>query len=229
MTNSLFILGTDTDVGKTVVSAGLVSLLRRRGIDCGWLKPLGTGAEPTPEGPASPDAIYIRDKTGLTEPYADLCPVLADFPAAPAESLRREGRELDWAGLIDLCRAKLDSGRPYIVEGVGGLMVPLGAGKLLSDLIAKLDLPCLVVARPGLGTINHTLLTLHQLDRLGAEIRGFVFSGSGEAEAVQSNADWISRFHPAPYLGWLPDGTDLAWDKFIARASQALDLDLLWG
>ncbi len=226
--SGLFVIGTDTEVGKTVVSAVLVGLLHRRGVAAGWLKPLGAGAVETPEGPASPDAVFVKERTGLSQPYAELCPVLAQAPAAPAQALSLEGRELDWEGLKALCRQRLQGG-PLIVEGVGGLLVPIGAGRLLSDLAVELNLPCLVVARPGLGTINHTLLTLRELDRLGLTVAGFLFSGPGQPEAAQANAEWISRFHPARFRGWLPEGLEMDWDQFLYLAEESLDLTDLPG
>lgn len=229
----LLVLGTDTGVGKTWLSAALVGLLQRRGRPAGWLKPLGTEAMDTPEGRAQPDAVFVRERTGLSTPYHQMVPVLADLPAAPAEALKAEGRELDYPGLVATCRRRLAGPETMVIEGVGGPLVPIGAGRLFielaRDLAAENNLALVLVARPGLGTINHTLLALRELDRAGLDCRGFFFSGPGDDITSATNAGWISSFHPAPFRGRLPDGQNLAWPDFLDRAEAALDLSGLPG
>ncbi len=222
--SGLFVAGTDTEVGKTFVSAVLTGLARRRGVAAGWLKPVGSGALAAADGPASPDALFVVEQVGLADRPEDLCPVLAAAPLAPAEALAREGRDLDWPTLLAECKARLARAETTFVEGVGGLLVPLSERRLLVDLMAALALPVLVVARPGLGTINHTLLTLAELKRRRLKTSGFVFSGAGGAAAVRANAGWIERFSGVFYRGWLRPRGEAGWEEFLDQAEKSLTL-----
>jgi len=231
--SGLFVVGTDTEVGKTYLSAVLVGLLARGGKGAGYLKPVGSGAEATPDGPASPDALFVARRVPLSQPPQALCPVLAQAPLAPAEALAAEGRRLDWESLLAACQARLagavKAGEVVVVEGVGGLLVPLSEDRLAVDLVVELDLPIVVVARPSLGTINHTLLTLAELRRRGRPAAGFVFSGPGEEEMARANARWIEAFGRTPFRGWLGDVDGLDWPKALDAAGAGLDLSGLPG
>lgn len=231
--SGIFVVGTDTEVGKTYLSAVLVGLLNRDGVGAGYLKPVGSGAEATPDGPASPDALFVAQRVPLVQPPQALCPVLAQAPLAPAEALAVEGRRLDWESLLTACQDRLaaaaEAGEVVIVEGIGGLLVPLSQDRLAIDLVTALDLPVIVAARPSLGTINHTLLTLAELRRRGRPAAGFVFSGPGEEEMARANARWIEAFGRTPFRGWLGDVDGLDWPDVLDAAGADLDLSGLPG
>jgi dethiobiotin synthetase len=163
----VFVTGTDTGVGKTVVACALVRALRARGIDAGAMKPIETGVGP--DGPT--DAIALRDAAGARDPLADVCPQAFALAAAPAVA-----GAVDLAA-IDAAHARLLARHEFlVVEGAGGLLVPIDAQRTMADLVQRFALPLLIVARAALGTINHTRLTLEAARARGLRIAGVVIN-----------------------------------------------------
>ena len=171
----LFVTGTDTGVGKTVVSCALVRALRERGVDAGAMKPIETGVGP--EGPL--DAIALRDAAGASDPLEDVCPQRFALPAAPNVAAEAESRRVD-LDAIRSALARIARRRDLVVvEGAGGLLVPIRDGGTMADLAQGMGLPLLIVARAALGTINHTLLTLEAAAGRGLPVVGVVVSHAG--------------------------------------------------
>ncbi len=170
----IFISGTDTGVGKTVVACALVRALRARGIDAGAMKPIETGV-----GAAGPlDALALQEAAGGEDSLDDVCPLRFALPAAPNVAAKHEGREVDLA-LVHEAWARLAARhRSVVVEGAGGLLVPTRDDATMADLARSLDLPLLLVARASLGTINHTRLSLSEIERRGLTLAGVVVSHS---------------------------------------------------
>jgi len=173
----VFVTGTDTGVGKTVVACALTRALWAAGVDVGVMKPCETGV-----GPAGPlDALALRGAAGAGDPLEDVCPQAFALPAAPAVAAAAEGRIVDLAG-IRAAAARLRARHAFLlVEGAGGLLVPLTASYSMADLAGELGLPLLVVARAALGTINHTLLTLEAAERRGLPLAGVVISHASDS------------------------------------------------
>ena len=167
-----FVTGTDTGVGKTVVACALLRGLRARGVDAGGMKPIETGVGP--EGPR--DAIALLEAAGDTDDLASVCPQRFALPAAPTVAAAAEGRRVD-LDMIRCAFAALAARHScLVVEGAGGLLAPAAEGSSMADLAAELGLPLLVVARPSLGTINHTRLTLEAAAARGLPLAGVVIS-----------------------------------------------------
>jgi dethiobiotin synthetase len=204
----VFVTGTDTDVGKTVVTAGLLLGLKAAGVDVGYLKPVASGALDTPEGLVSPDSLFIRQVVGLTDPWEQMNPICLRQPLCPLVAGRLDGVRISVATVRNLLRQTLGRHRFTVVEGVGGVMVPLTSRLILLDLMVELDLPVLVVARPGLGTINHSLLTINAVRDRGLKVLGFCFSGPNPQAppdpAIPHNPGLITDFSGVPFLGTLP-------------------------
>lgn len=157
-----FVTGTDTGVGKTFVSAGILASLRRRGVAVAALKPVETGCDPDPA-----DGALLGAAAGRA-----LVPYTFRPPIAPAVAARLEGRPVSFER-IRAALVSLDADF-CLVEGAGGLLVPYTDDLLAADLVAFLGLPLLVVARASLGTINHTLLTIAEARRRGLPIAGVI-------------------------------------------------------
>ncbi|MFQ5839881.1 MAG: dethiobiotin synthase, partial [Candidatus Methylomirabilales bacterium] len=141
----LFIAGTDTGVGKTLVTGLLIARLRARAMDIGVMKPVETGCPTVAGRPTPPDATFLRTLASVKDPMSEICPYALSLPAAPAAAAKAEGVTID---LRHLCRAyRRLAGRHQVVlvEGAGGLMVPLTAAEDYTDLIRALALPVLVV------------------------------------------------------------------------------------
>jgi dethiobiotin synthetase len=171
----IFVTGTDTGVGKTVVACALIAALRKAGLRPGAMKPIETGVGA--DGPL--DAIALRDASGGTDPLDAICPQSFALAAAPNVAARAEGREVELDSIRD-AYARIAIGRDLVVvEGAGGLLVPIRSGWTMAELARELDLPLLVVARSALGTINHTCLTLESAASKGLPVLGVVISHAG--------------------------------------------------
>ena len=188
MSAGVFVTGTDTGVGKTVVSCALASGLRARGIDVGVMKPAETGVPK--EGPL--DARALRAAAAVSDPIELICPQTFALPAAPTVAAAHEGRSVDVAAIDAAYRALRERHRFLVVEGAGGLRVPAAEGLDMAGLAARVGLPVLLVARASLGTINHTLLTLESLRAEGLPLAGVVINHVGgplsEADALNLRA-----------------------------------------
>jgi len=172
-----FVTGTDTGVGKTVVACALVRALRAAGRDVGVMKPAETGV-----GAGGPlDALALREAAGVGDALEEICPVQLALPAAPSVAADDEGAPLDLVrvrGAFDALAARHEC---MVVEGAGGLLVPLAPDFTMADLAAELGLPVLLVARAALGTINHTRLSLEAIEARGLALAGVVVSHAGGA------------------------------------------------
>lgn len=204
----VFVAGTDTEVGKTFVSAALVAALRGRGLDVGYCKPISTDGVAQDGSLVSPDAFWVAQAAGLSDPPQSMNPFCLAHALSPLAAARLEEVEPDWDGLLGQIRSSLRGHEAYVCEGVGGVLVPLAPGRTALDLMAGLGLGVVLAARPGLGTINHTLLTIQAVRQRGLEVLGFVFSGPEENQERSArhalNSQLISEFSGARFLGALP-------------------------
>lgn len=158
----VFVAGTDTGVGKTVVTAGLTGWLRERGVDATAIKPAQTGA------PEDDDAALVA--AACDDPAASTCLRRLGPALAPRVAAERADVELSDDAILADCRAAIESSAFPVVEGIGGLRVPLANEMEVIDLVGDLDLPAIVVARSGLGTLNHTALTVDALRSRGVDV-----------------------------------------------------------
>jgi dethiobiotin synthetase len=168
---NIAVVGTDTGVGKTVVTAGLVGRLRADGIDAVGVKPCQTGHPP------DDDAGFVREACGDSE--AAVCGRYLEPALAPAVAAAESGEDLSYGDIRDRCADALDEAEVGVLEGIGGLRVPLAEGREVVDLVADLGLPTVVVSRSGLGTLNHTALTVEALERRDVPVRGIVLNEHG--------------------------------------------------
>lgn len=219
----LLVTGTDTGVGKTVVAAALVLSLRERGVRAVGFKPAETGiasGEPA-------DSEVLAAASGVDEPLA--APLLrAAEPLAPAVAADRAGESLDPAGLEERVRSLRTRGYTVVVEGAGGLLVPLAWDYTALDLAARAGLAAVVVARAGLGTLNHVALTVAALRGRDVAVRGVVLNGRGERPdlAESTNPAALARLLPDVRIVVVP--RHAASDPLVvARASAALLASLI--
>jgi dethiobiotin synthetase len=215
VSRGIFVTGTDTGVGKTIVAAALTRLLRLKGVNAGVMKPVTSGCREEQGCLVSDDALLLCRAAGLSC-SDDIAPYLLRKPLAPAEAAKLDGVRID-AGRIKESYDRLAASHDVvIVEGAGGLMVPLAEHLMTTDLIRLLDLPMLVVARPDLGTVNHTLLTCFSARQLGLAVAGVVVNNYPEAPDVaeQGAPRQIEALSGAPVLGVWPHLNDQ--DQFAA-------------
>ena len=198
----IFVTGTDTGVGKTEVGRAAVALLRKEGLSVSVMKPIETGVGP--EGPL--DAQALREAAGVPDPIDLICPHQFSLPAAPNVAAEEEGRDVDLA-LILRTYETLRAQRDFIwVEGAGGILVPVTDHSSMADLAKALALPVLLVARASLGTINHTLLSLAEIERQNLECVGVILSHSAQetSDADLKNLRTLRKTLGPRLIGELP-------------------------
>ncbi|MCM2359367.1 MAG: dethiobiotin synthase [Geobacteraceae bacterium] len=219
----IFITGTDTGVGKTIAAAAIARLLKERGVNVGVMKPVTSGCIEVDGRLVSEDAELLLWGAGCDR-TEDVAPYLLRAAIAPSVAASMEGMRIDFGRLreaFDRLAARHDF---MIVEGAGGLMVPLAGGLLVADLAARLGLPLVVVARPALGTVNHTVLTCFAAKQLGLPVQGVIINNYPESpdRAEESAPHLIDSLAGAPLLGVFPHvpGDDLR--EVVARLATRL-------
>ena len=199
---ALFVTGTDTGVGKTAASAAIGLCLQIRGRSVAPFKPVQTGLG----GGPVPDAVFVQRALGTNEPFDSICPYRLLQPLGPAVAARLEGRTIDVNTIVTAFERLRSRYETVLVEGAGGLLVEIVEGFTMADLALRLESPLVIVARPSLGTLNHTTLTIEAARRRGLEAAGVVISdfppNPGLAEAT--NPAELLRLTGVPLLGVLP-------------------------
>jgi dethiobiotin synthetase len=170
----LFVTGTDTEVGKTVVACAIAATLAAGGQRVSVFKPVVTGLADSSGAP--PDHERLRASACSRQSAAEVAPYLFDPPVSPHLAADAAGVPVEPHVLRTAAHTAAASGDVLVAEGVGGLMVPLSAGYLVRDLAADLGLPVVIAARPGLGTINHTLMTIDCARAAGLDVRAVVLT-----------------------------------------------------
>ncbi len=192
----VFVTGTGTEVGKTVVSAAIAQAFRRKGRDVAVFKPALTGLE----DPGEPDHEVLRRASGSSQTDDEIAPYRFPRPLSPHLAAELAGVRIEPALLLSTARTAGNNADAIVCEGVGGLLVPLRSDFLVSDLARDLGLPLVIAAAPGLGTINHTLLTLEAAHAAGLEVACAVLTPWPEApgDIERSNSETIAELSGVP-------------------------------
>lgn len=199
MTRGIFITGTGTEIGKTVIAGGLAAAFKQAGTDVGVMKPISSGD--------TADAQFLKHAAQVDDELSVINPIYLRHPLAPSVAARMENREIDLS-CIETAFAALQERYDFvIVEGVGGIAVPIRDDFLVVQLIKQLEFPILIVATAGLGTLNHTLLTVAFAQQFNIPIAGIVLNGLrretvGLAEAT--NPVEIEKLTGIPVIGVVP-------------------------
>jgi dethiobiotin synthetase len=207
---SIFVTGTDTGVGKTVIAGALADWFRRRGARVAVLKPAATGCVHRREGLVSEDAEFLAACADARFPLDLICPQRYEEPLAPAVAAERANQPLDWDAIDRSIRLMSRESDVMIIEGVGGVMVPMDPRHTVLDMAVWLGSPTVVVARPNLGTINHTLLTVAALRSVDVKVAGVVinrFHTDGASIAEETAGRAIETWGKIPILATVPDGS----------------------
>lgn len=202
----LFVTGTDTGVGKTFVAACLAAVLRGKGIQVGVMKPIETGCGFSRGRRIPRDGLLLKCMAAVSDPIEQIVPYRLKAPLAPVAAARMEGIRIRPERIEKACERIRSRCSFLIVEGAGGVLVPVTERLFMADLMARFALPALVVARAGLGTLNHTLLTVSFLQGRGIPVVGVVLNDvDGKKDlAKKTNAALLRRLLPVPVLGRLP-------------------------
>jgi dethiobiotin synthetase len=222
----LFITGTDTGVGKTVVTAAFLAWLRHQGLKPGVMKPIETGVDSECSSPANSDALFLMECGGIEDALAEVCPIRMKPAASPFQAATIENRSIQPERILSAYRTLSGKYDWILVEGIGGVRVPIIHDYGVVDLMRDLGLPAVVVARYPLGTLNHTLMTLDTLKQNGIPVRGVIFNRAGpEAPNTieQGQPRLIEELSGVKVLGEFPYIDNLNTESFTPEKLKELE------
>lgn len=192
----LFITGTDTGVGKTLITGALAHLAVSHGISTGVFKPVATGCELVDDLLQSEDARFLSYCVNGGQTEQEISPVCYGSPVSPMTAVEQTGTLIDWASIVSAYRKTVDNHELVFVEGIGGVMVPFSENDFVLDLMVDLALPVLVVARASLGTLNQSILTVKACQSRGLSVFGILLNesvDSGSDESRKTNCQDLAR------------------------------------
>lgn len=206
MAKAFFVTGTDTEIGKTTIAAGLLHAARLAGLSTAAAKPVASGCEQTAAGLRNDDALALLGQCSLALDYAEVNPFAFAPAIAPHLAAREAAVELSVARLHPAVQQVLARGADFtLVEGAGGWRVPLAGRETLADLAVALELPVILVVGVRLGCINHAVLTAEAIARDGLHLAGWVANiVDPQASRLEENLATLAERLPAPCLGRVP-------------------------
>ena len=200
--NGFFITGTDTSVGKTVVTACLATLYKSQGMKVGVMKPIETGVDPECSSAANSDAKFLMEVSGNNDAETEVCPYRLKTPASPYQSAQIAGTMIKPATLLENFKVLQSRHDRVLVEGIGGLMVPITPRYDVADLALEMGLPLIIVSRTQVGTLNHTLLTINAAQQRGLKIKGIILNSSDKLNDIEKQqGKLINELSDTPILG----------------------------
>jgi dethiobiotin synthetase len=203
----IFVTGTDTGIGKTVVTSGLAAFAGlRKGLDTGVMKPFEAGLKLHGKDLLPRDAMLLKEASGSRDDLSLINPYYFESPLAPETASELEQVRVDLELLDRIYNQLKASHQVLFIEGAGGILVPITRNFFYVDLMKRWDVRALVVARLGLGTINHTLLTCAHLKREGIPVAGVILNDNEGIKdlAARSNPEILARYLDVPLLGLFP-------------------------
>lgn len=235
MGRGYFITGTDTGVGKTIVAGGLAALYKNKCLDVGVMKPIATGCKRVNNNLVSDDAVFLKLSAEVDDDYELINPYSFEQSLAPTVAARLSKTKIDKDKINTAFDSLCERHEYIIVEGIGGLLVPLDEYYFVVDMANEMELPIIVVCRPTLGTINHTLLTVSYARQHGLDVKGIIINESTEVsdETVKkTNAEEIKRLTGLPILGMIPFDKRIDINKYnkdvlLKIFSDKIDKDII--
>ena len=229
----VFITATDTGVGKTLVASALAACLTQRGVDVGVMKPVETGISRSHK--LQSDGARLRKAAGTRDPMTEVCPYVFRLPVAPLSAARAEGKTVQMATILRTFRSLHQKHAFMMVEGVGGIYVPITQTLNLLDLINKMRLPVLVVGRSGVGGINQALLTLHALRDQNIPVVALVLNQPWPVRTKiartqeESTVNLLRRLAGVPVVGPLPHSplVNRNWNEGLVSLAKTAPIKML--
>ena len=201
MEKGVFVTGSDTEVGKTVIAGAIAAAMRAHGLDVGVMKPVASGAKEINGKLVSEDAVYLKKIIDSSDDDDLVNPICLKLPIAPTIAASIAGVPIDVDKIWKAYEELTNRHDFVVVEGVGGVRVPIKYTLFVADLVCKMDLPLVIVCKDYLGTINHTLLTLEYAKSRNIRIKGIVIN------MLKNGDDFvreIEKYSSAPILGTIP-------------------------
>lgn len=203
-----FITGTDTGVGKTVVTALLARIMQNKYSSVGVYKPVESGGRLENGCCSSQDMEFVKNKSGLSQDLTEMNTYCFPQPVAPHLAARLNNQEIEPEKILFHYKKLIDNYDRVLVEGAGGICVPItGTGLLIADLAKLLNLPVIIVARPDLGTVNHTILTVKYAQSAGLTVKGIIINYSrrlAQTIVEDTNPGYIEQLAQVPVLAVVP-------------------------
>ena len=211
----LFITGTDTDVGKTVVACGFLAAANQQGLRTAAIKPVAAGCEVTEQGMSNSDALQLQAAASHKLSYQQINPVALEPAIAPHIAAAEAGLRMSASRLVGYCRGvSLMPVDMVVVEGAGGWRVPINSRETLADVARELECAVIIVVGMRLGCLNHALLTMEAIRRDGLQIAGWVANIlDPEMPRLQENIDTLKQCINEPCLGTVPRLDDLSAER----------------
>lgn len=200
MEKGLFVTGSDTGVGKTVITGAIAAAMKAHGLDVGVMKPVASGAKEREGKLVSDDVVYLKKIIDSTDDDELVNPVCLKPPIAPTIASLKSGVPIDIDRVWRAYEELLNRHDFVVVEGVGGLMVPVNDTLFVADMVHRMDLPLVIVSRDYLGTINHTLLTVEYARSRNFRIKGIIMNMIKDNDCVRE----IEKYSSVPILGAIP-------------------------
>jgi dethiobiotin synthetase len=217
---AFFVTATDTGIGKTFITAGLGFAAQSKGFKVGMSKPISCGG--------IEDAEFYKNKLKLKDSIDDINPVKFKQPLSPYAAMKTEKNKIDVAGIKRSIKDLIKDRDIVLVEGLGGAAAPVKRNYYVADLIRDLKMPCIVIARAGLGTINHTLMTINELKKRKIRIAGIIMNGyNGKEISQRSNAQVIEELSGIKVVGKIKAKSSFA--ELVKQIGKQKIVDCLLG
>lgn len=230
MSKGFFITGTDTGVGKTIIAGALIKTLGLMGLKAGGMKPIESGCSREGRVLIPFDGMFLKQTARMDEPISVITPCCFETPLAPLPASELELKKIS-IPLIRNAFARLSlKYDAMVVEGIGGLLVPIRKNYTVLDLAEELGLPLIVVAKPGMGTINHTMLTVNYALSQGLDVAGVIVNYSMQPEnslAEKTNPKLLSQICPVPVIGLFPYMKEITEEEIEKAARKNFDVEIL--
>ncbi len=212
MEKGVFVTGIDTGVGKTVIAGAIAAAIKAHGLDVAVMKPVATGAKEIEGKLISEDAVYLKKIIDSTDDDNLVNPIRLKPALAPTMAASKTGVSIDLDKIWKAYEVLADKHDFVVVEGIGGLMVPIDDNTLVADMVLKMDLALVIVSKHYLGAINHTLLTLEYARSRNLRIKGIIFNMLKNGEDFVGE---IGRFSSSPVLGTIPFNENVCVEKCL--------------
>ncbi len=213
MEKGVFITGSDTGVGKTVIAGAIAAATKAQGLDVGVMKPIAAGAKEIDGKLVSEDVTYLKGIIGSTDDDANINPIRFKPVLAPTLAASKNGTTIDfnkiWKAYEEL-RAKHEF---IVVEGIGGLLVPIGNNLFVADMALKMDLALVIICKHCLGAINHTLLSIECAISRGLRLKGIIINMLKDEDKDFANE--LKKYTSVPILGTVP----FKWDVSVENCT----------
>jgi dethiobiotin synthetase len=230
MAKGFFVTGTDTGVGKTIITAALIKTSSLLGFRACGMKPIETGCLREGDMFISSDGIFIKTIAHMEETVNHISPCCFEEPLAPLPASEIEGTPVDFEKIRKEYGALSQKYDVVVVEGIGGLLVPIRKDYFVLDLARDFGLPVIVVSRPGLGTINHTMLSVNYAIKEGLTVAGIIINYSRPPDGSppeNTNPDVIKKISPVPIIGIFPYLKDLEETAIERAVLKSLNLEII--